>query len=66
MNPNDPYLAAMIQREQEPVCLEIEREQVRHIDLAEYQPGCERYERLMHQLKQAQRFQQPEDLRFNF
>jgi len=57
----EPYI-----REQEPVQLEIEQEQVVHCDLTPYRPGHPHYERLMMQLAQAQRFQQPEDLRFNF
>ena len=38
---------------------EIEREQVRHISLYQYQPGSPHYEQLMSQLATAQRFQWP-------
>ncbi len=53
-------------REQEPVQLEIEQEQVTHPDLTPYQIGHPHYEALMRQVAQAQRFTAPEDLRFNF
>lgn len=38
---------------------------VRHIDVQEYAVGSERYERLIQQLEDAKRFQQPEVLAFN-
>jgi len=38
---------------------ELEREQVRHVDLADYQIGAPHYERLMEQLSLAQQFQWP-------
>lgn len=40
-------------------------EQVTHIDLADYQPGAARYERLQVQLEQCRRFESPKDLFFN-
>lgn len=36
-----------------------------HVDLSLYQPGGERYERLMGQLAEQQRFQSPDELLFN-
>ena len=47
------------------ICKEIEQEQVRHVPLDEYKPGCERYERLMSQLADAQRFSWPSDGQVN-
>lgn len=39
--------------------------EVRHVDLSEYQPGSPHYEQLMAQLDLAQRFQQPDTFMVN-
>lgn len=45
---------------------EIASSQVRKVPLEEYQPGAPHYERLMNQVAEANRYKQPDDLRFNF
>lgn len=41
-------------------------EQVKHVDLKDYQPGAPHYERLQEQMEQSQRFTFPSEYQVNF
>jgi hypothetical protein len=60
---DNPFL--VIDPREQALHREIEAEQVRKVDLDEYQPGSERLERLYVAMETAQRFTFPSTMEFN-
>lgn len=59
------YMMQKMHRFESGVAEEIAAEQVRHVDLAEYQPGHPHYEALQESIRLANRFTWPKELTQN-